>query len=96
MWSRRKTPLEKKPPSLIEDGGRDEPSHGIQAFDSRRITQYESELITSPPLGVAKAYQTGMLTVDLMNFTEPSMERVLTPPGWSELALIKVMVARLS
>ena len=59
-----------------------------------RDNQNESELITSPPSGVAKAYQTGIATVDLTNFTEPSIAKVLTPPGWSELALIKVIVAR--
>ncbi len=56
--------------------------------------QSESALIVSPPSGVAMAYQGCQLTELLMNRTEPSMKSTLTPPGWFELALFPVIVAR--
>lgn len=53
---------------------------------SRRLSQYESELITSPRFGVESADQVALLTLDLMNLTEPSAIAVFTPPGCRELA----------
>ena len=43
-------------------------------------SQYESELMTSPPLIVFKPNQVGMLTLFLTNRTEPSPISVFTPP----------------
>ncbi len=43
--------------------------------------QYESELITSPPLIVPSATQVWGLIELLMKWTEPSPKSVLTPPG---------------
>jgi hypothetical protein len=51
-------------------------SHG-----PRRVSQYESELMTSPPLIVPSAIQVCGLIEFFMKWTEPSPKRVLTPPG---------------
>src|ERR1700678_1040707 len=46
-----------------------------------RIPQYESELITSPPLMEPSATQVWGLTEFFTKRTEPSPKRQLTPPG---------------
>ena len=38
--------------------------------------------MTSPPALVAIAPQVAMLTLFLMNLTEPSRNPTFTPPGW--------------
>src|SRR5262249_11730515 len=50
-----------------------------------RVGQKLSALTTSPPALVAIAHQTAVLTVYLINRTEPSMNPTFTPPGWNEL-----------
>jgi hypothetical protein len=45
------------------------------------LDQYESELITSPPLRLPSAHQVCGLTELLMNRTEPSAKASFTPPG---------------
>ena len=55
--------------------------------------QYESLLTTSPRFGVARAYQDMKLTELLTKWTDPSMNRTFTPPGWYELAATIVWVA---
>src|SRR5262245_51794998 len=45
--------------------------------------------MTSPPPRVPSAHQTGWLTESLMNLTEPSPARTLTPPGWKLSRLAK-------
>ncbi len=65
-------------------GGRDRPA---RRGDRR---QYESALTTSPPDAVAMAAQVVGLTLSLMNLTEPSRKPTFTPPGWFELAPIRV------
>src|SRR5262249_8635911 len=44
--------------------------------------QYESAEITSPPAIEPRARQVAPLMLSLMNRTEPSPIRALTPPGW--------------
>ena len=44
--------------------------------------------MTSPPLRVPSAHQTGRLIVSLMNWTWPSPMTTLTPPGWLLVAVI--------
>ena len=56
-------------------------------------SQNESLLTTSPPASVAMAYQVVKLTEFLMKWTEPSMNRTFTPPGWYELAATMVWLA---
>src|SRR5262249_62062539 len=51
-------------------------SHG-----TRHVSQYESELMTSPLLIVPSAIQVCGLIEFFMKWTEPSPKRVLTPPG---------------
>ena len=45
--------------------------------------QYASDETTSPPLGVINDRWTTMFRLSLMNLTDPSPKRALTPPGWN-------------
>ncbi len=49
-----------------------------------RCDQYESDEMTSPPLGVTSPRMVSGLTEFLRNATWPSPKRILAPPGWNE------------
>jgi hypothetical protein len=54
----------------------------LRARIDTHFSQYESELITSPPATVPSPRQTIPSIVLLTNRTEPSASRALTPAGW--------------
>ena len=68
----------------VVSGNAAEPRDSLHAplANANAATQYESELMTSPPLIDPSWTQVRGLIEFFMKCTEPSPKRVLTPPGW--------------